>query len=201
MRVTLLAGLFVTASLTALAQGKVILINDSASLVMFWNGQPLGNQVPLPSGVMFQAGLYGGTSSSSLFLYSTAPVNDQSGIAPPGSIQATHIVLSAQPNGAPAIAGIASGTAIGAGTPWFQVKVWDASYATYEAAVTAGSGYTGEGAEFQLDPGPSIIYTFTAPPGPNSTWVEAPIYVGPEPSTLALIGLGAATLWIFRRRK
>ena len=190
MKETLLACLFMTASLTALAQGKVNLINDAASLV-----------TPLPppaSGITLMAGLYGGTSSSGLFLYSTVLLNDQS--LPPGYIPGTHIVLSAQPNGAPLINGIANGTAIGATTPWFQVRVWDSAYASFEGAMASGSYWLLWGPEFQFNPGPSLNYPNTAPPGVNSTWSETPITT-PEPSTLALVGLGAATLLIFRCRK
>ena len=217
MKPTLLTGLFLTACLTALSQGKVNVTNDGASLVTLTTdtskvfpadrglaGQAVGNSMPLPSGVVLMAGLYGGTSSSSLFLYTTT-ASTLLNVAgnPAGFINPFHVVLNANPaTGAPAIPGIASGTAIGAGTPWFQVKVWDSAYPSYEAA--CGKSYVMLAPLFQLNPGPSLSYTFTAPAGPNSTWSEVPIIsplVCPEPSALALVGLGAWTLLSFRRRR
>jgi hypothetical protein len=213
MKALLLAASLAIATATTFAQGKVNLINDSASLIVLATdtamlkaadaalaGQAVGNQVMLPSGVTFVAGLYGGTSSSSLFLYSTVLLNNQGW--PAGYIPSTHIVLDAQPNGAPAIPGITSGTAIGATTPWFQVKVWDSAYATFAGAWAAGA-YATLGAEFQMNPGPSIAYENTAPPGINSSWQDANIvfaYV-PEPSGIALVGLGVLALAASRRHK
>jgi hypothetical protein len=119
-------------------------------------------------------------------------------------INAFQVVLSANPStGTPAIPGIANGTAIGANTPWFQVRVWDSAYASFYAALANGA-IVGQGPLFQMNPGPSLASQNTAPPGVNSTWSETPIYIGlfvPEPSTTALVGLGVATLLIFRRRK
>ena len=211
MKRSLFGCFFLATSLTALAQGKVNLINDSASLIVLSTdtslvlaadralaGQPVGNMAPLPSGVTLVAGLYGGTSSSSLFLYSTVALTDAA--TPAGYIPATHIVLNANAvTGAPAIPGIANGTPITAATPWFQVKVWDSAFPTFAQA--AGAGYATFGALFQMNPGPSLSYPNTAPPGVNSTWTEGNIGLPiPEPSTLALIGLGAAALLSFRRR-
>jgi hypothetical protein len=200
------------ACIASLAQGKINLINDGASLVMFaangpinaadasLRGQPIGNSTPLPSGVTLTAGLWGGTNSSSLFFYSaTALTSTAPGSA--GVIGPMHIVLNAQPDGAPAIPGILNATPIGPSTPWFDVRVWDASYANYEAAFAAGA-YAAAGFPFQMNPGPSIAYVNTAGPSANSTWTEGPIWMGliPEPSSFALAGLAAAML-ILRRRK
>jgi hypothetical protein len=201
MKSTLLAGLCLTASLAALAQGKVKVINDGLSLVVA-NGMAVGNDVPLPNGVILMAGLYGGTSSSSLFYYPPIVPSDallNSTTSPAGFIGPFQVVLNADPTtGAPAIPGIASGTAIGPSTPWFRVVVWDSAFATYNQVL--GQSYVMFGAPFQMNPGPSLSYVNTAPPGVNSTWSETPIAF-PEPSTLALIGLGTATCLIFRRRR
>ena len=213
MKGTLLTSLFLSASLPALAQGKVNLINDEATLVVLGTdtnllfpadrslaGQAVGNMVALPSGITLVAGLYGGTSSANLFLYSTVALTDPN--LPGGVIPPTHIKLNAQPNGAPDIPGIAYGTPIGPTTPWFQVKIWDSAFATYELAV--GASYAGELPPFQFNPGRSIVYPLITSRDGNSTWSAGGFLqpVGaPEPSVLALLGLGAATLLRVRRRK
>ncbi len=211
MKKTLLTLLFAATAATTFSQGKVNLINDAASLVVlttdtYWlkaadvaqAGVAVGNLTPLNSRITLAAGLYGGTSSSSLFLYSTVLLNNPG--TPGGYIPATHIILNAQANGAPLIYGIANGTPIGPTTPWFQVRVWDSAYPTYEQAWAACS-YATHGAEFQMNPGPSLSYPNTAPAGINSTWVDAPFTFGlaPEPSPFALGALGMLVLVILRR--
>src|SRR5512140_287439 len=102
-----LFALFVAATcVTVFAQGKVNCVNDGASLVVLTTdtsllkpadrplaGQAVGNQVLLPSGITLMAGLYGGTVSSSLFLYSTVALTDPN--TPGGVILPTHMVLTA----------------------------------------------------------------------------------------------------------
>jgi hypothetical protein len=207
MKKLILTSAMVVASLAAFAQGKINLINDGASLVMLSSnapiaaadqslrGQPIGNSTPLPSGVTLTAGLWGGATAGALSFYSaTALTSAAAGSA--GVIGPMHIQLIS-----PLINGIPSGTAIGSSTPWFDVKVWDASYASYDLALAAGA-YTGAGAPFQMNPGNSIAYVNTSP-GANSTWTEGPIFVSqvPEPASFALAGLAGAAMLIFRRRK
>jgi hypothetical protein len=76
----------------------------------------------------------------------------------------------------------------------FELQLWEGNFTSYAAAV-AGGGYVAE----------SI---FTNPTGggptPTATLTGMPAMVlttTPEPSTIALGGLGAAALLFFRRRK
>jgi hypothetical protein len=214
MKKTLLTLGLVALSVAAFAQGRVNVLNDAPSpvqldptgLLMSADQGMAGQSVstPLPSGITLMAGLYGGTSQGTLFLYSTWLL---SAAIPAGSIPATHVVLNANAT-APAIPGIATGTPFGPNTPWFQVRLWDSAFPNYQAALQAGAYISdltrGAGQEFQLNPSPSAIaYTGTTPPGPNSGWIDGPILVqlAPEPSTFALVGLGVAGMMIFRRRK
>lgn len=203
-KLILTCALLAAFSTAVFAQGKVALVSDTASLVVLSDtlynpadsslkGLPIGNTTPLPSGVTLIAALFGGATQGTMTLQTSVLLNSTT--IPAGNIPQTRVTLTG-------IAGIASGTAIGASTPWFQVQIWDNAYASYAASAAAGS-YVGQGAMFQMNPGPSIAYTLTAPPGVNSTWTEGNIVVGlvPEPTSFALVGLGAAAMLIFRRRK
>lgn len=83
-----------------------------------------------------------------------------------------------------------------------QVRVWDTSFGTYAEARAAQGAYWGESALFTITPagappavapnlvglGNGVTYTLTYNPVP-------------EPSSMVLAGLGAASLLLFRRRK
>ncbi len=84
----------------------------------------------------------------------------------------------------------------------FQLRVWAAPFATYEAAFTAGqtdnSVYLGKSSVFQTQTGTLDPLNPKHPTGiHNLGFAVTPV---PEPSKLALLGLGAAALF-FRRRK
>jgi len=196
MKKTLLTVALVAATVAAFAQGKIQVQNDGSRLVTITvagPGDPLGPVSPastLPgTGVSLVLGLYAGTASTALSLVSTYPVNPDAGSVVAGQIASSHCVLP-----------------FAGGSPdFFEVKVWESAYASYEAqvAVAGLAGYLSQGQSvFTMTPGTSIAY-----PGINNgggtTWAAAPINVAftPEPSTFALAGLGAAALMIFRRRK
>jgi hypothetical protein len=90
-------------------------------------------------------------------------------------------------------------TGSGGGAAAFVVEAWTGNYATYAAAQAAGA-YVGVSAEFlnsMGNPNPPA----TAPietTGFNGNLILVP---APEPGTIALGGLGAAALLLFRRRK
>jgi hypothetical protein len=96
-------------------------------------------------------------------------------------------------------------TPLGTGVITAQIRVWDtASGSSYAAALASGNPNTlvGESILFQVtlaDPSlvpPGIPTTMTALNG--HPWNVHPV---PEPSTLALAGLGLAGIMMLRRRK
>jgi PEP-CTERM motif len=196
--------LFTTLALTAvcvgaLAQGKVQFVNDAAHEYYFGSNvlpadAALANQktpiVALPSGKTLVADLYAGTSSGSLVLYSTTTLSTSS----PGRQNTLGVTLSS-----PAIAGGAAA--------FFQVQIRDNAFAT--AALSAqGFSYYGFSSIFTVQPSSTIAFNSIVNHGGTalSTWADAPsgaisINVVPEPSSMALAGIGAASLLIFRRKK
>lgn len=186
--ITFVAVAFATA---AFAQGKVAFQNDISRLIEWtpdtalllppeqpFAGQPIDQSSGhIPSGFILIAGLYAGTSSDSLSLVTTG----QFGHTQPGLLDLpVHVIL-------PFPGGILA---------WFQVKIWDSVYASYEAEVAAGvRDYVGSSVEFTMTAGTGLTY-----PGINNaggtTWPAEPLYVGlvPEPSVAALAALGAVFL-------
>jgi hypothetical protein len=91
----------------------------------------------------------------------------------------------------------------------YQVRVWNNMGGTLNTWALAEQAWLGG----QIAAGKSIVATSGALGGVNSDGVAFPvnpktvgttsfnIYFVPEPSTIALAGLGAASLLIFRRRK
>jgi len=214
MKKTLLTIALAAASLAAFAQGKVSLQNDGGSLYVLASasgayapqdaavsGMPIAITGPLPSGVILEVGLYGGSNPLLLTLQTEVQLNPGGGPSA-GQPPFTHVVLGNMAGAQP----LAGGT-----LAYFQVAVWNSFYPTPQLAMAAGldsghPGYFGFNNVFSMTPSSTISY----PPingGGGSTWVasgdEQPLMVmiAPEPSTFALAGLGAAALLIFRRRK
>ena len=93
-----------------------------------------------------------------------------------------------------------------ASTGTFIVEGWTGNYANYAAAQASGTSITGQTASFTsaegstgVPPNPPVPLTLTHP-GPGN-WDGNLILSIPEPSTIALGGLGAVAFWLFRRRK
>jgi len=199
MKKTLLTVALATATVAAFAQGKVSLQQDGGSLVTLGSSVKAADQAyagsncpagPLPSGVVLEVGLYGGQTAGSLTLQTSELLNNGTSGLPGGWWATAHCVTTLPGNPT---------------ADFFQVVVWDSAYATPAAAIAAGS-YYGADNIFSMTPGTSITYPGINNGG-NTTWLAAgdenPLIVStiPEPTTLALAGLGAAALVIFRRRK
>jgi hypothetical protein len=176
--IALIAVMVLAAS--AFGQGQVTMANNSGSLVTVQaTAQPVA------------------IGSTSFQLYFTLPGAAASTLTAVGPVAATS----------PTFVGRIGSTiidiptnAIPAGTAaQFQILAWQSTFASY-AASFAGGGLVGNSTIFSANTSPNIA----PPPTPTPL---AGLYPGfsmapaPEPSTIALAGLGAATLLFFRRRK
>jgi len=204
------------ACLAAFAQGKINFQNDSLHLVYYLsgagalNGQAVNND-NLAAGISgLSADLYMGTSSSSLFLYSSTTFGALAN--GPGKWTATQVQAAANATtGAPLI--------LGGNTVFVEVQIRSTDKSAPNIFTGDGAGYAAYGASsmftFNLGSGTTypIMWNQTA-----GTWAPgsfsmdqygagskgaigvavAPV---PEPTSFALCGLGAAALMIFRRRK
>ncbi|SPE60095.1 exported hypothetical protein [Verrucomicrobia bacterium] len=207
------------ASVAAFAQGKVGLQNDGGSLYTLsvipgyylapdsaWAGKPIPITGPLPSGVVLEVGLYGGTASTVLTLQTEILLNPVGGGGggSAGRPPFTGVHIDSTPNyngdGSLGMPGYVVG-----GTAYFQVAVWDRDYASPQLAIALQS-YAGYNHIFSMTPGDSLPYPGVINGG-GSTWAaagdESPLFVSvsPEPSMFALGGLGAVGFWILHRRK
>ena len=176
---TLMAGLV---PMIALAQGTVNFQSASANAIVV---TAIGPNVPVGAGYI--AALYGGSLGSLEAalnpLGATAPVTAGTGLIIAGG---TRVYNGVTPG--------AQGT--------FQVRAWTASSGgDWIAAIQSGVGFAGKTPLFNNPTGDPTA----SPPGTPaflSGWT-APLLVTPipEPSTIALAGLGLASLLVIRRRK
>jgi len=93
----------------------------------------------------------------------------------------------------------------GSGTGTFQVRGWSGNFtsyaAAYAAAQTDGSVFVGVSSLFDSHVGGGGTPAEPNPSNLGSNFTGLTIAPVPEPSTIALGGLGAAALLLFRRRK
>jgi hypothetical protein len=179
--------------LTAFAQGKVTFGNDANHGVMLWRHSlvfPGGwtliaaPQVGTPNDVMglLTAQLWAGTSPNNLTLQYTLNPAGLAGLDD-GRLRNVPVTLSGVP----------------AGIAFFQILLWETSAGSYQAAQFAGRYWSGETPIFSGTAGSFAPNPLTS----MADWAPNPIILNeaPEPSTLALAGLGVASWLLFYRRK
>ena len=193
MKKTLLTLALVAVTAATFAQGKISMVNDANHAVRWGSSLNLkpadialaGVNVDglTPLGASLSIELWGGVTAGTMTLQQTT-VMSTGGL--PG-IFGPRNFTSTLPGGVSA---------------FFQVKVRETAFATAELAQT-NSGYFAFSPVFNFTPSATIAFANLVTGG-GSTWAAAPLLVTanvPEPTSMALAGIGAAAMVIFRRRK
>jgi len=187
MKKTLLALALVATTVASFAQGKIILGNDS--LHLFTDGSAPIAQVGGWSSLSLA--LMGGTSAGSMTLQTTL-VGDLIGNTglPDGRIGNRNWAVT--------------GVGLGA-TAWLQLVFYSTAAGDATTALNSPTLY-----RYAASPVFSVVtgsfannsIVLHSAPG-SSTWADGALVIPqvPEPTSMALAGLGAASLLIFRRRK
>jgi hypothetical protein len=194
-------------SLTAFAQGKIGFVTDSLHLACWPNGQAVNDYPgPGPGFPGIAAYLYMGTSSSQLFLYSSASFSPLA--SGPGKWTLLNVQANANPvTGAPAIP---------SGSVFVDVAVLTTEKAApnlFDRAAFQTFEAYGTSVEFSFLLGTSVTYPVLYGPNSQGTWPigtlnmdqygtgsrGAIIVEWPEPGTFALFGVGGVAMMMFRK--
>ncbi|HEY9174925.1 MAG TPA: PEP-CTERM sorting domain-containing protein [Verrucomicrobiae bacterium] len=216
MKKLLLAAITMSCASALLAQGTVN-FNNRVATSGPWApvyGPEAGNtslslhgntSTGIPSGTQVYTGapLAGSAYSAVLFAAPGANAAESSLVASP-TVTVFRTGAGAGFVSVPATAAVLPGVAADAAVATLQLRAWDnkggtiTTWADAEAAWLAGTIAAGKSATFNVS---SIGGTFNAPPN-LSGLTSFNIYYNiiPEPSTFALLGLGALGMMIFRRK-
>ena len=179
----------------AYAQGNIKFQNGTTTRITFGAGLPNAGSGLAP-GTAYIVGLYlgnAGSTEAQLTLFKTTTISA-------AATSPTHAFAGVFNGGNPTVVTGFSGLNVA-----FMVKAWSAGYASYEAALATPTASTLAGKSALGS------YTLAVPPA-GAADIMAPTPTGgqvsgfsvtlvPEPASASLLGLGLASLLIFRRRK
>lgn len=185
----------------AFAQGTVTWGNSSSTALRFADGPNAGSKVF--AGSAYVVGLYLGAQGGAEGALSLVATRTLSTAATAATSSLAGVFLN-QTYTSPSLA---SGANIS-----YMIKCWSAGYDSYEAALQnptlttyagksgIGGGALGGGSNPALS---ASLSTTGIAPGQSGVGAVAPFTIAlvPEPASAAILGLGMASLLIFRRRK
>lgn len=190
MKKLLIIAAALLAAASAYAQGSVTFVNNTATKIIYGStGQGIpANLAGTFAGTDIKVGLYAGTSSGNLQLIKTVNVLS-SGVFSAGTAYMT-------------VDGTSGGTVVvaGGGTAFLQVKAWQGTFNSFDAAVSGG-GYAGASTVWSQVTGNLNASDPAKPITGNPGLSQITLVSVPEPATFALFGLGGAALLMIRRRK
>jgi hypothetical protein len=212
MKKLIFAILGVLTAVNGLAQGYVNFQNNAANRFFVLNYSTFTTNPATSGPIGAQDGVSGSTGTIDVGLYwSTTPFT----LASQGTLAAMATINAASPgildgNSSLAIAGTTGGEQV-----YLQLFMWDSTFPNPDAALAAGYDF-GAGSAGTVNfnnygvVGPAVPVTLGILGGIYATPIFGPdagefnktfmLNGSPEPATVAIGGLGAAALLVFRRR-
>ena len=208
MKKILLSSLLAMATVASFAQGTINLGNGITTTRFPIYGPQVGSEtvqtvgsssLSAPTGsTVYTGGLLSGTRYAIEFWAGPASATDFSGLTLITTTTfRTGATATALPNGITATTTATIGNVAAGVSAKLAVRAWDTqSGATYDLAFSRGAGALFLSAPLGgVDAGSNLVLP--------ANWVGQSFSIAtvPEPSSMALAGIGAASLLIFRRRK
>lgn len=197
MKKILVVALMAAAVVSASAQGRITFASAGVGVAAKFvtsglDGDPLGVKSITSADSTIRADLFWTVGSTTVGV-TASQLTTQAGFAQ--AFSSTVSQAGFFTGGVKTVTGWTTGAIVA------QVRVWDTAFGTYDVAKITPGAHWVESALFVITP------TLSPTAAPNLVGLGNPATYTltynpvPEPSSMALAGLGAASLLIFRRRK